>query len=295
MVRIHRRMRMWLTLCALACCAVLITLAAVGIFTPTVPVFAKPTVTVEYDWYYQPRTDGQQPLPCPEPNFLKKYNNYYLGSPVQKVIYLTFDAGYENGYMPSILDTLKKHHAPAAFFLTGHYLKTQPDLIKRMVAEGHLVCNHSNHHPDMAALTDFEKFKKELTDVEDMYRDITGQEMPKYFRPPQGKFSETVLKYAQELGYTTIFWSFAYRDWLVDDQPQATPAISLIMQRTHPGEIALLHATSKTNADILDDVLTRWESEGYQIRSLDDLVDNYDLQSDTDLLMPHPDMLDLLP
>ncbi len=295
MVRITKPVRIGLTLGVLACVAVLLSLAAAGVFNTAVPVFQAPTVTVEYDWYYQPRTDGKQPLPCSEPDFLKKYNDYYLGSPDEKVIYLTFDAGFENGNMPKILDTLKKHKTPAAFFLTGHYLKTQPDLIRRMVEEGHLVCNHSNHHPNMAAMTDYTKFKEELTSVEDMFRQITGKEMPKYFRPPQGKFSETTLKYAQEMGYTTVFWSFAYRDWLVNDQPQPGAAISLIMQRTHPGEIALIHATSKTNADILDEVLTRWESMGYQLKSLDYLADNDSVRTGTGVFLPRPAEGDLLP
>lgn len=234
------------------------------------------TKTTAYGWYYKPRTDGQQPEKNTETEFIYNYDAYSVGDPDEKVIYLTFDAGYENGYTEEILDMLKEHDVPAAFFLVEHYVDSCPQLIRRMVEEGHLVCNHSTSHKDMAAMTDFETFKSELTNNEDTFYKITGEQMPKYFRPPSGRFSELCLQYAKELGYTTVFWSFAYADWYVDDQPSHDFAFSTIISRTHPGAIVLLHSTSKTNAEILGDVITEWQSMGYTLKSLDYLVSTYE-------------------
>ncbi|WP_250674534.1 delta-lactam-biosynthetic de-N-acetylase [Paraclostridium ghonii] len=228
--------------------------------------------TKEYSWYFNPRNDGKQPTPIKEASFFKKYNAYYVGNTAEKVLYLTFDAGYESGNTEKILDTLKKHNAPAAFFVVDHYLKSNPEMVKRMTQEGHLVCNHSKSHPSMASITDFDKFKEEIVTVENRYKEITGKSMPKYFRPPMGKFSEKSLEYTQELGYDTIFWSFAYVDWYENKQPSHEEAKQKIFTRTHPGAILLLHPNSKTNADILDDVLTHWEQEGYTVKSLDHLT-----------------------
>jgi peptidoglycan-N-acetylmuramic acid deacetylase len=229
-----------------------------------------------YSWYYKPRTDGIQPAAEKDFEFVYNYNAYSAGSPEEKIIYLTFDAGYENGYTPKILDTLKAHNVPAAFFVVKHYIKSSPELVSRMAAEGHLVCNHSANHKDMAAMSDIEAFKKELSDNEEAFFEATGKVMPKYFRPPEGKFSERCLKYAQQLGYTTVFWSFAYKDWYTDNQPDHASAFKTIISRTHPGEIALLHATSKTNAEILDRVITEWKNMGYTFKSLNHLIRTYD-------------------
>jgi peptidoglycan-N-acetylmuramic acid deacetylase len=166
---------------------------------------------------------------------------------------------------------LKKHNVPAAFFLVGHYMKTAPELVQRMVSEGHLVCSHSMNHKDMAAISDFSAFKAELEELESTYTELTGKQMPKYFRPPEGRFCERSLKFTEELGYKTIFWSFAYKDWYVDAQPSEEEAIKTITTRIHPGAIVLLHATSKTNADVLDEVLTKWKAMGYIFKSLDSL------------------------
>ncbi|HBG2769711.1 TPA: delta-lactam-biosynthetic de-N-acetylase [Clostridioides difficile] len=231
---------------------------------------SSPTLdTHEYDWYFNPREDGKQPSPIKEADFLKKYGAYYVGNPNEKVIYLSFDAGYESGNTPKLLDTLKKHNAKAQFFVVESYIKSNPELIKRMEKEGHLVCNHSKSHPSMAGITDFEKFKEEITSVEKAYKDVTGKEMPKYFRPPMGKFSEQSLKYTQDLGYKSIFWSFAYVDWYEKKQPTHEFAKNKIYSRTHPGAIVLLHPNSSTNTEILDEVLTHWEKEGYKLKTLD--------------------------
>lgn len=228
--------------------------------------------TQEYSWYFNPRNDQKQPEPIKEANFFDKYSSYYVGNPNEKVIYLTFDAGYENGTTESILNTLKKHNAKAHFFVVESYIKNNPELVKRMEKEGHLVCNHSKTHPSMASINDFEKFKEEILSVEKTYKEVTGKEMPKYFRPPMGKFSEQSLKYTQDLGYSSVFWSFAYVDWYNDKQPTHEFAKDKIYTRTHPGAVVLLHPNSKTNTEILDEVITHWENEGYKLETLDYLT-----------------------
>jgi peptidoglycan-N-acetylmuramic acid deacetylase len=223
------------------------------------------------DWGLSFQTEGQPPVTNASAAELAKYNAYYLGDTSKKVIYLTFDGGYDNGNTAPILDALKKHNAPAAFFVVGNLIKTEPDLIRRMVSEGHIVANHTNHHPDMSKISDPAAFQKELEDLEDLYRETTGEEMPKYYRPPQGKFSIENLKQAQALGYETIFWSLAYVDWYNDKQPTREEAFSKLLPRIHDGAIVLLHSTSKTNAEILDELLTKWEEMGYSFASLDEL------------------------
>ncbi|MBX4266962.1 delta-lactam-biosynthetic de-N-acetylase [Clostridium estertheticum] len=228
--------------------------------------------TKEYSWYFQPKNDNTPPDGPKETNqLISKYDCFHLGDTSKKVLYLTFDEGYEAGYTAPILDVLKKHNVKAAFFVVKPYITSSPDIIKRMVTEGHLVCNHSNHHLSMASIKDEEKFDKELSDVEDAFEGITHKKMSKYFRPPMGKYSELSLLYTKNYGYKTIFWSFAYMDWLTDKQPSHEDAKKRIMQRTHNGGIMLLHAVSKTNAEILDDVITQWEKQGYVLKSLDEL------------------------
>ena len=203
---------------------------------------------------------------------LKEYDAYYIGDPESKTVYLTFDAGYENGYTPQILDVLKKHQVPAAFFLVKHYLESAPELVKRMAEEGHIVANHTASHPDMSRISSTEALQAELTPVEELYREITGQEMKKIYRPPQGKFSEENLKNAKELGYTTVFWSLAYADWNNKKQPNPQASIQKLNTRIHNGAVILLHNTSATNAEILDTLITDWKAQGYQFGTLDDFV-----------------------
>lgn len=216
--------------------------------------------------------EGQPPTANATVDELKQYDAYYIGATNKKVIYITFDAGYENGYTPAILDALKKHHAPATFFLVGNYITTSPELVNRMVEEGHLVANHTYSHPNMTNISSVEAFRKELEKLENAYEEITGQKMVNYYRPPQGKYSENNLKMAKELGYKTFFWSLAYVDWYNDKQPTKEEAFKKLIGRIHPGAIVLLHSTSKTNADIIDELLTKWEEMGYTFGSLDDLV-----------------------
>lgn len=231
--------------------------------------------TKEHSWFFKPNNKG---LPPEEPEevieLLKNNEGYYLGNTKEKELYLTFDEGYENGYTNDILDILKKHNVKAAFFVVKPYLKSNPDIVKRMADEGHLVCNHSAHHPSMAKITDFEKFKKELGEVEELYKEITGKDMPKYFRPPMGRYSELSLHYTKELGYKSIFWSLAYFDWDPKKQPNPEEAKKKLLQRTHNGSIILLHAVSKTNKNILDDLLTTWKEQGYSFKTLDQLSMN---------------------
>lgn len=228
--------------------------------------------TKELNWYFNPRNDGLPPEAAKEgKDLLSKYDAYYLGDTSKKVLYLTFDEGYENGYTEKILDVLKKHEIKAAFFVVKPYIKSNPEIIKRMVEEGHLVCNHSANHPSMASIKDQPKFNKELVEVENLFEELTGKKMPKYFRPPMGKFSELSLHYTKELGYKTIFWSFAYKDWEPKKQPSNEKAMDTIIKRSHNGGIILLHAVSKTNAEILDELLSKWKEQGYEIKSLDSL------------------------
>lgn len=222
-------------------------------------------------WGLSFRQDNNAPIGPASSEELKRFNAAYLGNTQEKVIYLTFDAGYENGCTEKILDVLKKHDVPAAFFLVGNYIEKNADLVRRMVAEGHIVGNHTMHHPDMSKLDTKETFSKELTDLEALYRSITGKEMPKYYRPPKGVYSKENLRYAKELGYRTVFWSLAYVDWNNDSQPSAETAFSKLIPRIHNGAVVLLHSTSATNAEIMDELLTRWKEMGYRFESIDKL------------------------
>ncbi len=212
--------------------------------------------------------EGDPPVGNAAPAYLKQFDAYFLGDTSKKTIYLTFDCGYENGNTPAILDALKKHNAKATFFVVGNYIEKSPDLVRRMVAEGHTVGNHTYHHPDMSKISDADAFRQEVQSLEALYKETTGQDMVKYYRPPQGKYSESNLKMAQELGYKTFFWSLAYVDWYVDKQPTADEAYKKLLPRIHNGAVVLLHNTSSTNAAILDDLLTKWEAAGFSFGTL---------------------------
>ena len=232
------------------------------------------TASSEGNWGLSFQQEGKPPVANASADYLKQFNAYYAAQTDDKVLYLTFDAGYENGNTAAILDALKKHNAPATFFLVGNYLETSPDLVKRMVEEGHIVGNHTYHHPDMSKISTKEAFNKELTDLENLYQQVTGQPMKKFYRPPQGKYSESNLQMAQELGYSTFFWSLAYVDWYEDKQPTHEEAFNKLLGRIHPGAIVLLHSTSKTNGEILDELLTKWEEMGYRFGTLEELTNS---------------------
>ena len=222
-------------------------------------------------WGLSFRKEGAPPSGPATTQELARFNAAYLGDTAQKVLYLTFDAGYENGCTEKILDILKKHNVPAAFFLVGNYMERNADLVRRMVNEGHIVGNHTMHHYDMSKLEDRAAFEKELTDLETLFQSVTGKELPKYYRPPQGTYSQKNLQMAKELGYQTVFWSLAYVDWKNDAQPTRETAFQKLLPRTHNGAVVLLHSTSQTNAEILDELLTKWSDEGYVFQSIDKL------------------------
>lgn len=224
----------------------------------------------EGNWGLSFQEEGKPPVANATFEELAEYNAFYAENTQDKVLYLTFDCGFENGNTPAILDALKKHKAKATFFIVGNYLSTSPELVKRMVEEGHTVGNHSFHHPDMSQMSK-EEFSKELKELEDLYEQTIGEPMVKYYRPPQGKYSENNLQIAKELGYKTFFWSLAYVDWYEDKQPTHEEAFDKLLTRVHPGAIVLLHNTSKTNGEILDELLTKWEEMGYTFKSLDEL------------------------
>ena len=211
-------------------------------------------------WGLSFRQEGTPPIGNAGADQLRRYDAAYIGDTTRKVLYLTFDAGYENGCTEKILDTLKKHDVKAAFFLVGNYIEKNG--------------NHTMHHPDMSAISEKEAFAKELQDPEALYKETTGQDMPKYYRPPQGTYSEDNLRMAQELGYKTVFWSLAYVDWNNEDQPTKEEAFAKLLPRTHDGAVVLLHSTSKTNAEILDELLTAWKENGYDFASIEELFPN---------------------
>ena len=221
------------------------------------------------DWGLSFQSEGAPPVANASQEYLRNFDALYVGDANQKEIYITFDAGFENGNTERILDALKKHGVKATFFLVGNYIETQPELVKRMAEEGHTIGNHTYSHPDMSKIGDIQSFQTELQKNESLYRDILGSEMPKLYRPPQGKFCEENLKMAQQLGYSTVFWSLAYVDWYTDDQPTPEQAFSKLLPRIHPGAVVLLHSTSSTNAEILDELLTKWEETGYSFGDLE--------------------------
>ncbi len=218
--------------------------------------------------------EGQKPVGNATAAELKQYNAYFMAEGEEKVLYLTFDCGYENGNTEAILDALKAHSAPATFFVVGHFLESAPDIVKRMAEEGHTVGNHTYHHPDMSRISSRDDFQKEMDSVVEKYHEITGKDLAMYYRPPQGKYSKANLQMAKDMGYSTFFWSLAYVDWNQDDQPSHEEAIEKLTKRVHPGAIVLLHSTSKTNGEIMDELLTKWEEMGYTFRPLSDFVEN---------------------
>ena len=222
-------------------------------------------------WGLSFRQEGMPPIGNAGVDQLRQYDAAYIGDTGEKVLYLTFDAGYENGCTAEILDILKEQEVKAAFFLVGNYIEKNADLVRRMVQEGHTVGNHTMHHYDMSRLSDKAAFQKELTDLEALYRDTVGSQMPKFYRPPQGLYSEENLAMAKELGYKTVFWSLAYVDWNNDSQPSREQALSKLLPRTHNGAVILLHSTSRTNAQILGELIEHWKAEGYRFASVEEL------------------------
>ncbi|RXJ00340.1 delta-lactam-biosynthetic de-N-acetylase [Anaerobacillus alkaliphilus] len=226
----------------------------------------------EYNWSFNPKPNNEPATTeAHYEELLKKYGGFWIGDTSKKELYLTFDNGYENGYTSQILDVLKEKKVPAAFFVTGHYLLDQPDLIKRMVDEGHIVGNHSWHHPSLAQVDD-ERLKRELEKVKTKYEELTGRNDMVYLRPPRGVFSERSLALSQQHGYVNVFWSLAYKDWEVDNQKGWKYAYDQIMKRIHPGSVMLIHSISSDNAEALDKVIDDLRKQGYEFKSLDDYM-----------------------
>ena len=198
-----------------------------------------PVLSTSENWGLSFPEEGTLPTANASIEELKQYDAYYAQDTDEKILYLTFDCGYENGATPAILDALKKHQAPAAFFVVGNFVRDNPDLIRRMTEEGHTVANHTLSHPDMSKISSVENFQKELSGVESLYKEITGTDMIKYYRPPQGIYSTENLKMAKQLGYQTFFWSLAYVDWQQDNQPTHEEAFDKLLSRVHPGAIEI--------------------------------------------------------
>ena len=229
--------------------------------------------TKKYAWYIV-RDKNHGMSGCDNSFPLEQYDAYYVdricAEKGEKVMYLTFDCGYENGYTDQMLDVLKKHDAKGCFFVTMTYIRDNPDIVKRMKEEGHQVGNHTVHHPCMPEKS-VEEQKSELKECSDFMRNETGYEMDMYFRPPSGEYSEQVLQLAKDMGYKTIFWSMAYLDYDVNNQPGTDYVIDHFAKYYHPGAIPLIHNVSSSNAQALDTVLTNLEKEGYEFRSLNEM------------------------
>lgn len=225
--------------------------------------------TQEYSWYinFNKGEKNSRPSLPTEADFVSDFNTITIGKEDEKCIYLTFDAGYENGNVEKTLDILKKQNVPGAFFILPHFMTESAHLVKRMKDEGHLICNHSKSHRNMSSCT-MEEFSAELKNAEKILYESTGITMDKYYRPPEGRFSKDNLKFAQDLGYTTVFWSLAHADWDNNKQPQPQKALNLLLSRVHNGCVLLLHPTSATNAAILEELITTLKAEGYTFKSL---------------------------
>lgn len=228
-----------------------------------------------YGWYVVRNSEHKQPVLDAHMRFIEDNGAFYVDrahsdGDKEKVIYLTFDAGYENGNVAKTLDTLKARGVKSAFFILDNMITDNTELIKRMADEGHTVCNHSMNHKDMSTLSR-EEFTRELLGLESLYTEYTGGELAKYYRPPEGRFTEDNLKWAESLGYKTVFWSFAYEDWNNEKQPSREYAMKKILSNIHNGAVILLHPTSATNAAILDGLITELESMGYRFGVLDEI------------------------
>ena len=227
----------------------------------------------DISWGIPKKGSGEvQPYPGAVYDQIVRDNDaFYIGSPDENAVYLTFDCGYENGNLSAILDALRDENVPAMFFLTGHFMEEEADLVMRMVNEGHLVGNHTYDHPNLTTISQ-EQFFDEIFRAEEKFYEITGQDMAKYLRPPEGRFNQEVLDWAHEAGYYTILWSLAYVDWHVDRQKGGAYAHEQVMRRIHPGAIILLHSTSSDNADAMAELVPSIREAGYEFRSIQHLV-----------------------
>lgn len=224
-------------------------------------------------WYYVPNQSHTTPsIPADAARLLRRYDGHFVGDTSKKVVFLSFDEGYENGFTGQILDTLSTAGVKAAFFVTGSYVRNNPALVRRMVTEGHIVASHTNSHPSLPSLARTPAaFAEELRAVERAFHKATGAKMAPYLRPPMGEYSALSLCRTQRLGYTTVFWSFAHRDWLVDDQPPVADTVKRILAGSHPGAVYLLHAVSRSNTEALPQAIAGLRKQGYRFGSLSEL------------------------
>lgn len=222
-------------------------------------------------WGFKKSTNNNIPDIGSYENILKNNLVFYADKHTKKDIYLTFDNGYEAGYTKDILKVLKEENTPATFFVTGHYVEEEPEIIKQMDKDGHIIGNHSYHHPDFTSLNKSE-IKQELDYVQEAVEEITGNDSMKYVRPPRGTFNEETLKWTEELGYVSVFWSLAFKDWERNKQKGEMYAYEQIMDQIHPGAIILLHTVSEDNAKALKKVIQQLKKDGYTFKSLDDLL-----------------------
>ena len=239
---------------------------------PTVDVTTSEINSLPNDnngWGFVKKKDSFPEFTKGQKDMMAKYNCIYEGNPAEKVLYLTFDEGYENGYTGAILDTLKEKGVPAAFFVTGPYLEKNPDLIGRMVSEGHIVGNHSVNHPNMPSKGTKEAMQEEILNLDRRFYELYGRHMT-YFRPPEGAYSERSLAATKEIGYTTVLWSFAYKDWETDNQKGADYAFESVVPYLHNGCVILLHAVSKDNTEALGRIIDDARAKGYTFKSLDE-------------------------
>jgi len=244
------------------------TPAASGI-SPNQTSTAEQKDSTPYSWGMQKRPGNQPPLVDARLQNALAGKGFWIGDTSQKKIYLTFDCGWENGLTGQILDTLKEHQVPAAFFLTGSYISRNPELVKRMAAEGHCLGNHSQTHRSFPALSNRE-IQEELKAVNEAIYQLTGQQ-PRFFRPPNGEFDRRTLEIAEEMGLKTLFWSLAYRDWEVDRQPGKEAAFHQVVDYVHNGAVILLHAVSQSNAEALGEIIETLKAEGYIFALPDEL------------------------
>jgi len=247
-------------------------LLCTSLLSATLTDTAKASGTKPYHFGFKKSKNGELPS-IAEEGFMpivEKHGGIFLGDTQSKELYLTFDNGYENGYTIQILDVLKLKKVPAAFFVTGHYVKDKPELVKRMASEGHLVGNHSWSHPDMTTLS-AEQIQSELNRVKLAVQELTGQKTMHYLRPPRGIFNERVLEVSRQVGYVSVFWSIAYKDWDTKSQRGAQHAYNSVMSQVHPGAVLLLHAVSKDNAEALGRIIDDARKKGYTFKSLDEM------------------------
>lgn len=233
-------------------------------------VFETKATAEAFGWYTKPNTEGKRPTIPAEFDYIVENGGVFLGED-EKVLYLTFDAGYANENVEKILDTLNEKGVKGSFFLNGGIFKFESDVVKRISNEGHLVCNHTENHKNLSKITDFEQYKYEVEKIAERYKELCGKEIAKFLRPPEGEISKTAMEYNNKLGYKTVFWSIAYADWDNNNQMSAEKAIKTVIERTHNGAIVLLHPTSKTNAEILGTLIDKWREMGYSFKTLDEL------------------------